>query len=55
MSKREDDTHKLYGAWRQAEARYAALLSELPDEPPTKVSKDAALALAKARARAAKP
>lgn len=52
MAKRDDETEKLYNAWRQAEARYAELVSEFPDLPPPKVSRDSALGLAKARNKA---
>ena len=52
MAKRESDIDKLYTEWRQAEARFAALLAEFPDPPPAKVHKASALALAKAREKA---
>jgi hypothetical protein len=52
MAKRESDIDKLYTEWRQAEAKFAALLAEFPDPPPAKVHKASALALAKARDKA---
>jgi hypothetical protein len=52
MSKRDDEAKKLYGIWREAEARYANLLSELPDASVTKIPKDVVVALTKARTKA---
>jgi hypothetical protein len=44
---------KLYSDWRQAEARYAEVLGAFGgDVTPTKVKKESALALAKARNKA---
>jgi hypothetical protein len=44
---------KLYSEWREAEVRYAEVLAAFGGEgPPTKVKKDSALALSKARNKA---
>lgn len=44
---------KHYSDWRQAEVRYAEVLDAFGDDsPPTKVKKESALALAKARGKA---
>jgi hypothetical protein len=44
---------KLYTDWREAEARYAEVLAEFGgDRPPTKVKKESALVLSKARNKA---
>lgn len=43
----------LYAEWRAAEARYAQALAAFGgDDPPAKVKKDSALALAAARSKA---
>ena len=52
MAKHEGDIDKLYSEWRQAEAKFAALLAEFPDPAPAKVHQSSALALAKARDKA---
>ena len=44
---------KLYTDWREAEVRYAEVLAAFGgDSPPTKVKKESALALSKARNKA---
>lgn len=44
---------KLYSEWREAEVRYAEVLAAFGgDGPPTKVKKESALALSKARNKA---
>lgn len=49
----QDKVTKAYQEWREAEARYAAALASFGgDGPPTKVRKDSAVELAKARTKA---
>lgn len=43
---------KLFSDWREAEVRYAEVLSAFGDVPPAKVKKESALAFAKARNKA---
>ena len=44
---------KLYGEWREAEARYADALAAFGgDAPPAKIKKESALVLSKARNKA---
>jgi len=53
MADQDGKSDKCYKDWRQAEVRYAEVLAAFGgDGPPTKVKKESALVLAKARSKA---